>query len=334
MSRILITGSKGVIGTYLTRILAERGHEIFGVDLHHGLGEVGWEQQMSETSASYARCDVADFRQLERVFSAFGPFAFVYHAAAEFGRWNGEDYYEQVWRTNAIGTKNVIRLQEKLGFKLIHFSSSEVYGDYGGVMKEEAMDLVEIKQLNDYAMSKWVNEMQIRNSRIMKGTDTVIVRLFNTYGPGEWYHPYRSVNSKFCFSALSGLPVTVYKGHSRTSTYLQDTCEALANIPQNFKSGEVYNIDGLQQHSIEELAEIVWRRAKADPGLITYRPAEVLTTKNKKADSSKAIRDLKFRVTVSLEEGVTRTLDWMRIYYSNGNHYPPECQSTFTLANR
>jgi len=324
MARILITGSRGVIGTYLTRILAEKGHETFGVDLHHGVGEVGWEQQMSETAASYARCDVADFRQLERVFNTFGAFDFVYHAAAEFGRWNGEDYYEQVWRTNAIGTKNVIRLQETLGFKLVHFSTSEVYGDYDDVMKEEVMDLVEIKQLNDYAMSKWVNEMQVRNSRILNGTDTVIVRLFNTYGPGEWYHPYRSVNAKFCFSALSGLPVTVYKGHTRTSTYLQDTCAALANIPENFKSGEVYNIDGLQRHSIEELAEIVWRGAKADPRLITYRPAEVLTTTNKKADSSKAVRDLRFRVTVTLEEGIARTLEWMKSYYFNGNRHLSE----------
>jgi dTDP-glucose 4,6-dehydratase len=328
MSKMLITGSKGVVGTYLTRLLAKKGHEIFGIDLHHGIGEVGWEQQMSETTASYARCDVADFRQLERVFTAFGPFTFVYHAAAEFGRWNGEDYYEQVWRTNAIGTKNIIRLQERLGFKLVHFSTSEVYGDYDGLMNEEVMDLVEIKQLNDYAMSKWVNEMQIRNSRILKGTDTVVVLLLNTYGPGEWYHPYRSVNAKFCFSALSGLPVTVYKGHTRTSTYLPDTCEALANIPENFKSGEVYNIDGPHQHSIEELAEIVWRRAEADPALITYRPTEVQTTKNKKADSRKAIRDLGFRATVSLEEGVTRTLEWMKSYYFNRNHHSSELQST------
>ena len=51
-------------------------------------------------------------------------------AAAEFGRWNGEDFYETLWRTNAVGTKNVIRLQERLKFRLIHFSSSEVYGDW------------------------------------------------------------------------------------------------------------------------------------------------------------------------------------------------------------
>ena len=66
----------------------------------------------------------------------------VYHLAAEFGRWNGEDYYENLWMTNAIGTKNVLRMQEREGFQAVYFSSSEVYGDYSGTMREEVMDQV------------------------------------------------------------------------------------------------------------------------------------------------------------------------------------------------
>ena len=61
------------------------------------------------------------------------------------------------------------------------------------------MDEHEVKQMNDYAMSKWVNEMQVRNSAIAHGTETVVVRLFNTYGPGEYYSPYRSVNCRFTY---------------------------------------------------------------------------------------------------------------------------------------
>lgn len=313
--KILITGSKGVVGSYLTRMLKEKGHQVFGVDLYHGMGEIGWEHEMAKGQFDYARCDVADFRQLERVFEKVGPFDFIYHTAAEFGRWNGEDYYEQLWRSNAVGTKNIIRLQEKLGFKLIHFSSSEIYGDYEDVMKEEVMDKIEIKQMNDYAMSKWVNEMQIRNSRIQHNTKTVIVRLFNTYGPGEWYHPYRSVNSKFCFHALKNLPVVVYRGHFRTSTYLEDTCRTLCNIVDNFKLGEVYNISGLEYHDIETLAKIVWDYTGADKNLIKYETSEIMTTKIKKVDISKAVKDLNHKLTVKLEDGLKKTIDWMRDYY-------------------
>jgi len=296
-------------------MLTERGHSVFGIGKHHAVGEVGWEHPMAKTEFTYARCDVADFRQLERVFEKAGPFDFVYHTAAEFGRWNGEDYYEQVWLTNAVGTKNIIRLQEKLKFKLIHFSSSEVYGDYQDVMKEYVMDFVEIKQMNDYAMSKWVNGMQIRNSTIQHGTETVVVRLFNTYGPGEWYHPYRSVNAKFCYHALHGLPVTVYKGHFRTSTYLEDTCRTLCNIVDNFKPGEAYNIGGTEYHDIETLADVIWKYTGADRNLINYQDTEILTTKYKKLDVSKADMDLDHKLTVTLEEGVQRTIDWMKDYY-------------------
>lgn len=315
MAKILITGNKGVLGSYITKMLPERGHEVFGIDLEHAPGEIGWEHEMSKGEFNYARCDIADFRQLERIFEKAGPFDFVYHTAAEFGRWNGEDYYEQLWPTNAVGTKNIIRLQEKYGFRLVHFSSSEVYGDFEGVMKEDVMDNYEIKQMNDYAMSKWVNEMQIRNSAIQHGTKTVIVRIFNTYGPGEWYHPYRSVNCKFCYHALNGLPIVVYRNHFRTSTYIEDSCRTLCNIIDNFKSGEVYNIGGLEYHDIETLADIVWRYTRADRKLIHYEESEILTTKSKKIDISKAIKDLDHKLSVTLEEGLKSTIDWMRKYY-------------------
>jgi dTDP-glucose 4,6-dehydratase len=246
------------------------------------------------------------------VLSNAGPFDLVYNAAAEFGRWNGEDFYEQVWRTNAIGTKNIIRLQELDGFKLVHFSSSEVYGDYSGVMHEDVMEQVEVKQLNDYALSKWVNEQQIANSQIKHNTESVIVRLFNTYGPGEFYHPYRSVNCKFIHHALNGLPVTVYRNHTRTSTYLEDTCRTIANIAENFIAGETYNIGGKEHHNIEELVDIIWDYTKADRNLITYKETEILTTKDKIVDVSKSEGDLNHQNTVSLEDGLHRTIDWMK----------------------
>lgn len=316
MARVLVTGSKGIIGSHLVKMLSDRGHDVFGVDLHHARGERGWEHVMSTEGVNdYARCDIADFRQIERVFDKKGPFDFVYNCAAEFGRWNGEDYYEQLWRTNCIGTKNMIRLQEKYKFKMIHFSSSEVYGDYQGIMEESVMDEVEIKQMNDYAMTKWVNEMQIRNSRIMHLTETVVVRLFNTYGPGEWYSPYRSVNCKFIYHALHGLPITVYKGHMRTSSYLEDTCRTLCNIVENFKPGETYNVGGGQYHDIETLADITWKLTGADPRLVTYKESEILTTKKKEVSFDKAIKDLKHEITVSLEEGIQKTIDWMRYVY-------------------
>ncbi len=80
--------------------------------------------------------------------------------------------------------------------------------------------------------------------RRIRGTESVVVRLFNTYGPGEYYSPYRSVNCRFFYCALHNLPWVVFSGHLRTSTYLADTVRTLANIADSFRPGETYNIGG------------------------------------------------------------------------------------------
>jgi dTDP-glucose 4,6-dehydratase len=313
--RILVTGGLGTVGAGLILELRLRGNHVISCDQYHQPDQKGFSVGSDLKSPLYARCDIGEFRQIERIFEKMGPFDYVYHCAAEFGRWNGEDYYESLWRTNAVGTKNIIRLQERLGFRLIHFSSSEVYGDWQELMTESVMEDYEVKQLNDYAMTKWVNEMQIRNSWSQCGTESVVVRLFNTYGPGEYYSPYRSVNCRFLYCALHGLAWTVFRGHLRTSTFLADTVRTLANIVLNFKPCETYNIGGDALHSIEELSDLIVKVTGADPNLVQYRDSEILTTKIKRVDTSKSIADLGHKNTVCLEEGIRITADWMRKIY-------------------
>jgi dTDP-glucose 4,6-dehydratase len=313
---ILVTGGLGAVGSFLVKELRDRGNTVFVADIRH------------HNDPEYARCDVGEFHQVERLWTGGGwengycpnghKFDYVYHLAAEFGRWNGEDYFENVWRTNAIGTKNILRMQEREGFQGIYFSSSEVYGDYDGVMSENVMDDVEVRQLNDYAMSKWVNEMQVMNSALQFATKSVRVRLFNTYGPGEYYSPYRSVICMFCYLLLHDRPITLYQGYKRTSTYITDMACTLANIVDNFKSGEVYNIGGDDFHSIEDAAGIILRQLRKEDcrqKLIIYRPEEKLTTRQKQVDSTKARRDLEHKATITLDEGIANTLAWMKKVY-------------------
>src|SRR4030095_16504720 len=313
--RVLVTGGLGIVGSGLVKELRSRKHHVVSSDVSHQPDEVGFSLRTDVKVPLYARCDVGEFRQLERVFERMGPFDYVYHCAAEFGRWNGEDFYETLWQTNAIGTKNIIRLQERFKFRLIHFSSSEVYGDWPEIMVETVMDDHEIKQLNDYAMTKWVNEMQIRNSALQYGSESVVVRLFNTYGPGEYYSPYRSVNCRFLYCALHDLPWTVFRGHSRTSTFLADTVCTVANISNNFKPGETYNIGGNNLHTIEELSDVVLKVTGANPSLVHYQDSEILTTKFKRVDTSKSVRDLDHKNSYSLEDGMRLTAEWMRRTY-------------------
>lgn len=300
--KILVTGGLGTLGRYVVRSLEGNGHEVWVADQPH------------HHSPRYFRMDVGEFRQVETVLLK-EKFDCVYHLAAEFGRWNGEDYYENLWRSNAVGTKNIIRMQERLGFKLIHASSSEVYGDYEGVMSEDVMDRFEIKQMNDYAMTKWVNEMQILNSATQFGTQTVRIRIFNTYGPGEFYSPYRSVVCRFMYSALHGLPYTVYRGHTRTHTYIEDAATWISRICDHFKPGKVYNIAGSERHSIETVAEMIADCTGSPRSLAVFKDHEILTTKDKIVSNANMLADLGKLKERSFKEGLEETRDWMRKVY-------------------
>ena len=308
MAKILVTGGAGFIGSNLVKELRSRGHDVWFCDIVH------------TPDPKSIRCDVREYRQIERVFEIAGDFEYVYHLAAEYGRWNGEHYYENLWMTNAVGTKHLIRLQERKKFRMIFFSSAEVYGDYEGVMREDVPEKIHIHLLNDYAMTKWVGEMMIKNSMMQYGTETVIIRPFNVYGPGEHYHPYRGFVPKFIYHALHGIPYTVYLGHKRTLEYIDDFVKAVANVVDNFKAGEVYNIGGDELYDIKYISDLVLKSVGRDDSIVTYKEAEPFTTKVKMPDSTKAKRDLNWKQTVKPEEGIPRTVEWFKKVYGAGAH--------------
>jgi dTDP-glucose 4,6-dehydratase len=308
MLNILVTGGAGNIGTNLCNELRSRGNKVIACDMYNTERD------------DYIRCDVRNFRQLQDIFNELGPFDFVYHLAAEYGRWNGEAYYENLWQTNCIGTKHILRLQEKLRFKHIFFSSCEVYGDYDGFMTEDVMvsnKISDTYQMNDYAITKWAGELMCLNSTEMFETEIVRVRPLNCYGPHEHYTPYRGFIPKFIYHALNNKPYTVYKGHKRIIDYVEDSCRTFANIVDNFIPGEVYNVGGRVEweKDIKEYSDIVLKVTGKDDSLVEYKEAEAFTTRIKTVDFSKAIKDLDHNPVIGPEEGITRTAEWMKQYY-------------------
>ena len=307
MARILVTGGAGFIGTNLVNELKSRDHEVTSLDLY------------DTDKVDHVRADVSNYRQLERVFDD-DKFDYVYHLAAEYGRWNGEDYYENLWQTNVIGTKHVLRLQEKLGFRMVFFSSAEVYGDYDGVMSEDVMvdnPVCDTYQMNDYAISKWAGELMCMNSSKMFGTEIVRTRPVNCYGPHEHYTPYRGFIPRFIYHALFDRPYTVYMGHKRIIDYVVDSCRTWVNIIDNFVPGEVYNVGGKVEweRTIKEYSDMVLRSVGRDESIVAYMDSEPFTTRVKKMDFSKATRDLNHDPEVPPEEGIRRTVEWMKGYY-------------------
>lgn len=298
--KILVTGSEGTLGKPLVTHLRVQGHDVWTLDMQHG------------ANLQHIRADIGDWRELERAVNLANP-DMVYHLAAEFGRKNGEDYYERLWRTNVIGTRNMLEAQRRLRFKMIFASSSEVYGDlpvdvlYEGLVPENT-----VEHENDYALSKWVNEEQIHRFARQERTETMVLRFFNAYGPGEHYHAYRSVVCLFCWNLLHGERIQVYEGYHRVFMFIDDFIPTLARAATQFVPGETVNIGGTDYRSVEELADIVLRETGADPSLVHKVGLEQHNTRNKKPDITKARQLLGHSPEVELEVGVGMTVGWMR----------------------
>ena len=300
---ILVTGGLGTIGRPLIEELRRRGHEVWVCEPYH------------TNYPNFIRCDVSYFRQMERLFKSH-RFDYVYHLAAEFGRKSGEEFYESLWKTNAIGMRNLLQMQERFRFRMIYPSSSEVYGkSYSGLMTEDVPEKVAVRLGNDYAISKWVNEQQILNSAERAGTETVRWRFSNVYGPGEYYTDYRSVICLFIYRALHNIPYTVYVRDKRAFLYIDDAIRTVVNICEKFKPGEVYNINNRDLYDMKQISDIILKILGKDDRLVEYKEEDSTATLVKELDNSKAVRVLDHKQTVSLEEGLTRTVEWFKKIY-------------------
>lgn len=293
--KIAVTGHLGTIGQPLVRALREQGHEVTGIDIRHHVDGV--------------RADVADYRQLARALPL--DVDLVYHLAAEFGRHNGEDFYEQVWRSNTIGTKNVLRIQKERGFKLIFASSSEVYGERDDPVLHEALPLSPLMLTNDYAISKLVNEAQIANARKQWGAQAMVLRFCNVYGPGEFYSNYRSVVCLFIYRALHGMPYDVYDGR-RVFQYIDDMIATLSRAATHFIDGETINLAGNEYRSIAELSDEISKHIPTQPVMHSLEPFNVT---NKLPSIEKAQRLLGHDPKTTLADGIGKTVEWMRSVY-------------------
>jgi dTDP-glucose 4,6-dehydratase len=323
--RILITGSEGVLGSTLMTELSRRGHMPYGCDLQH-------------SSHPYVfRADISEFRQIERVFERVRP-DLVYNLAAEFGRKNGQDFYEQLWKTNCIGTRNVIELCTRFRSKLAHASSSEAYGmadTYAAGRKLEEADLDKFAPQfhNEYALTKYTNERQITMAARNQGLDAVIFRFFNVYGPPEQYNPYRSVVCMFAYKLLTGNDITVYKNSYRTHLWIGDWARTVANLSSHdviptsaFRdpwpgsggtSVPVFNIGGRgvesTEHMLNLLQEIVG--PQDIPSVITVLEEEKSNVASKEPDNTMAEIWLGHNPTKDFREGLTETVAYLRKIY-------------------
>lgn len=300
---VMVTGSLGTIGRPTVRGLRNRGHHVWGLD------------QVHSGDSQYIRADISDRFQVRRAFETAEP-EVVLHLAAEFGRVNGELYSDQLWTTNMVGTRNVLDEAAERGVRVVFASSSEVYGDgFDTALEEDLLDEYPPHLTNDYAISKYANELQIRAHSERYGTDVQVLRFFNAYGPGESYTPFRSVVALFCWSALMNKPFNVYQGYHRTFMHIHDFVPTLVRAVERPRQPDwpfAINIGGRDYRSVEELAEIVLVETGAPKHLINLLEREEHNVVDKFPVIFHAVGLLGHDPQIKLEQGVPGTVDWLR----------------------
>lgn len=311
---ILVTGSQGTLGRKLVAELESRGHNVWGCDLHHG-------------EKKEIRADVADMRQVQRAVDQVKP-SIIYHLAAEFGRNNGQQYYEQLWKSNAIGTRNIIEACIATNAHMIFASSSESYGDTaetGDALHEDILLTSVPNFCNEYALSKWTNEKQIQIAKKHSGLKATTLRFFNAYGPGEYYNDFRSVVCLFIYRMLHDMPITVYQDYHRVFMYVDDWARTVANISDPGKitmieafpnqKDAVFNIGGEEYVSIETLVEKLFKLIPASKTVVTVLPKEKANITNKRPDNGRAKVLLGHECRTDLDAGLPLTVEWQRTQY-------------------
>ena len=146
-------------------------------------------------------------------------------------------------------------------------------------------------------------------------TETLIVRLFNAYGSGEYYTPYRSVVAQFIYKALRNLPYEVYLDYYRVFMYIYDLFLTLCNIVDKFKPGEVYNIGGEEYVEVKKVSDMILEYLGKDGSVVKYLPLDVHNVVSKRPGITKAKRDLGHKPNTPLSVGIPKTIEWYKKTY-------------------
>lgn len=300
---ILVTGGLGTLGRPLVEELRKRGHNVWVSAPYHA------------NYPNFIRCDVSYFRQVEQMLESH-KLDYVYHLANEFGRKSGEEFYESLWKTNAVGMRNMLKMQERLGFGMIYPGSAEMYEAASIELVSNGLpEKSTIRLDNDYTISKWVNEMQIRNSIEKYGTKTVRLRLSSIYGPGEYYSDFRSAICIFIYRALHNMPYVVYTDAKRAFLYIEDAVRAAANACKRFIPGAIYTVTGKEVYDMKQISDMILKMLGKDDRLVEYKTGDPSVTLFKEQDALKAMQDLDHAQTISLEEGLQKTVEWQKKIY-------------------
>ena len=301
----LITGGAGFIGSHLVRRIIGAGGLVRVVD---NLSS-GYPERLDDVRDSIQLL-TGDLADESIAADAVKDIDYVLHQAAVPSVQRSMMDALGTNRSNVTATLNLLEKSRHAGVRrFVYAASSSAYGDTEVLPKEEEMP---VNPLSPYALQKWVGERYCKLYYELYGLETVSLRYFNVFGPGQNpYSEYSAVIPRFTTHLLAKEPITVYGDgeQSRDFTYIDNVIEAniLALRVRNAR-GEVCNIGCGQRVSLNELIrmleKIVGVRAR-----VNYVPAKPGDVRHSLADITKAARVLGYVPKTHIEEGLRRTVE-------------------------
>jgi nucleoside-diphosphate-sugar epimerase len=308
MSRSIVTGGAGFIGSALVRALLAGGRRVHVID-NLATGSLDNLEEVADQITVY-EYDIRDYGRIAPVIAGADR---VFHLAALPSVPKSILQPAPSHESNIDGTFNVLRAaaEGKAG-RLIYAASSSAYGDTEVLPKIESMAP---HPKSPYAVQKLAGEYYASVFSDCFGLDTVSLRFFNVFGPRQDpSSPYSGVLSVFLTSLIERRSPTIFGDgeHSRDFTYVEDVVALLLKASEaSGVSGKVFNAGNGNRYTLNE----TWTLLQQIEGVhlpakyAAPRPGDV---RHSQADTAAAVRELGHQPRFSFEEGLRLTLEWYR----------------------
>jgi UDP-glucose 4-epimerase len=300
--KFLITGAAGFLGSTLANYLAREGHQVRGLDdLSTG------DPQSLSADILFTRGDVNDRPKLWTLLQEVDC---VYHLAARVSVPESVLYPREYNATNVGGTVSLMEAMRDVGVRRVVFASSgAVYGDQG---VQPLQETAPPNPRSPYAVSKLAAEYYVRTIGDLWGIETVCLRVFNAYGPGQHLPPsHPPVIPNFLKQAIRGGTIVMHADGTQTRDYVfvDDVVSAMiaaATAPGISQS--IINVGSGTETSIRDLVRLVREVTGTNPEVIS-NPRTDPGVSRMCADISRAREKLGYQPRMSLAEGLRLTLE-------------------------
>lgn len=307
MSKVLITGGAGFIGSHIAERLVREGHEVVILDdLRSGNRE---NISAFRDKVTLHEGSVLDGDVLKEVMTGC---EYVIHEAAIPSVSESVHNPLGTHEVNVTGMLRVLEVARTLGVKrVVYASSCAVYGDSPTLPKVETM---ERNPLSPYALHKSLCEDYARLYTSLYGLEVVGLRYFNVYGPRQDHRSeYSGVISKFISETLKGNPVTIYGDGKNTRDFIYVGDVATAHVASLTLGvpGAVYNIARGESVSLLELRSTIAELVGTDIPAYFGAPREG-DIKYSSADTARAAESLEFTARTTLHDGLKETIEFYK----------------------